>query len=214
MARRGAELRAHILDEAKAAFLESGYERTSMDAVAARAETSKRSLYAHFPTKDVLFLAVVDRSDELFRNRLSSPERYAAEPAEAAARYCGRFVEILSWPPVIRTCRLVITESDRLPAAAAQLYEVFFGTATERLATYLAKQYGLSAEQGDALATSMLSVVAYPAMLRALFGVEAPRELHKSGAENEAENESEIEAEVDMPAIRNAVDAALRGAGI
>jgi TetR/AcrR family transcriptional regulator of autoinduction and epiphytic fitness len=210
MARRGAELRAHILDVAKAAFLESGYERTSMDAVAARAETSKRSLYAHFPTKDVLFLAVVDRSDELFRNRLSSPEQYAAEPAEAAARYCGRFVEILSWPPVIRTCRLVITESDRLPAAAAQLYEVFFGTATERLATYLAKQYGLSAEQGDALATSMLSVVAYPAMLRALFGVEAPREPHGSGAENVAE----IGAEVDMPAIRSAVDAALRGAGI
>jgi hypothetical protein len=32
---------------AKDVFLETGYERASMDAVAARAGTSKRSLYAH-----------------------------------------------------------------------------------------------------------------------------------------------------------------------
>ncbi|MEU7784849.1 helix-turn-helix domain-containing protein [Amycolatopsis sp. NPDC049159] len=37
MARRGAALREHILDTAKAAFLEDGFERTSMDAIAARA---------------------------------------------------------------------------------------------------------------------------------------------------------------------------------
>lgn len=53
MARRGEALREHILDTAKLAFLEDGFERTSMDAIAARAETSKRPLYAHFPTKDV-----------------------------------------------------------------------------------------------------------------------------------------------------------------
>ena len=61
MARRGQALREHILDTAKLAFLEGGFERTSMDAIAARAETSKRSLYAHFPTKDALFLAVLER---------------------------------------------------------------------------------------------------------------------------------------------------------
>src|ERR1700704_2001960 len=33
------------------------FERASMDVVAARAETSKRSLYAHFESKEKLFLA-------------------------------------------------------------------------------------------------------------------------------------------------------------
>jgi AcrR family transcriptional regulator len=205
MARRGAELRAHIVDVAKSVFLESGFERTSMDTVAARAETSKRSLYAHFPTKDVLFLAIVDRSDELFRDRLSSPEQYAAEPAEAVTLFCGRFLQILSWTPVLRTCRIAIAEADRLPEAAAQLYEVFFGTAAERLAAYLAKRYDVSAEQGATLATSMLSTVAYPAVIRALFGVEEPREL--------SEHEAATESEVDLPAIRRAVDSVLRSAG-
>jgi AcrR family transcriptional regulator len=205
MTRRGAELRAHIVDVAKSVFLESGFERTSMDTVAARAETSKRSLYAHFPTKDALFLAIVDRSDELFRDRLSSPEQYAAEPGEAATLFCGRFLQILSWEPVMRTCRIAIAEADRLPEAASQLYEVFFGTATERLAAYLSKQYDVSAEQGTALATSMLSTVAYPAVVRALFGVEEPHELH--------EPEATIESEVDLSAIRRAVGSVLRSAG-
>src|SRR5450755_3901656 len=44
MARRGDKLREHILWIAKEVFLEMGFERASMDLVARRAETSKRSL--------------------------------------------------------------------------------------------------------------------------------------------------------------------------
>ena len=59
-ARRGDKLREHILWVAKDVFLEMGFERASMDVVAARAETSKRSLYAHFENKEKLFLAVIE----------------------------------------------------------------------------------------------------------------------------------------------------------
>ncbi|MQY20980.1 TetR/AcrR family transcriptional regulator [Nocardia macrotermitis] len=89
MARRGEALRGHILDTAKLAFLETGFERTAMDTIAARAETSKRSLCAHFPTKDTLFLAVVERIRNLFDERMGTPADYASEPssrARAAAR--------------------------------------------------------------------------------------------------------------------------------
>jgi AcrR family transcriptional regulator len=44
VARRGDELREHIVWAAKDVFLEMGFERASMDVVAARAATSKRSL--------------------------------------------------------------------------------------------------------------------------------------------------------------------------
>src|SRR3954451_21378811 len=97
MARRGQELREHILHTAKLAFLESGFERTSMDAIATRAETSKRSLYAHFPTKDALFLAVVERIRALFDQRMRTPAEYSEEPLEAIAQYCGRFVQLVRW---------------------------------------------------------------------------------------------------------------------
>lgn len=196
MARRGAELREHILDEAKWAFLESGFERTSMDAVAARAQTSKRSLYAHFPTKDALFLAVVDRVHDLFRGRLLTPGHYADDPAEAAALFCGRFLQMLGYAPILRTCRLGITEAERLPEAAARLYEVFFGTATERLAAYLCGPYGLDAAAGGALAARLLGMTVYPALTRTLFGVGELRD--------DLPDEAAIETDVDMTPIRQA----------
>jgi hypothetical protein len=49
----------------------------------ARAKTSKRSLYAHFESKDKLFLAVLDLIRELYLGRLKTPDAYAEEPAEA-----------------------------------------------------------------------------------------------------------------------------------
>jgi AcrR family transcriptional regulator len=196
MARRGAELREHILDTAKFAFLESGFERTSMDAVAARAQTSKRSLYAHFPTKDVLFLAVVDRVHELFRGRLLTPERYSDDPAEAAALFCGRFLQMLGYAPILQTCRLGIAEAERLPEAAARLYEVFFGTAAERLAAYLGRQYGLDAPAASALAGRLLGLTVYPALLRALFGLGKLRD--------DLPDETAIASDVDLTAIRQA----------
>src|SRR4051794_12447408 len=123
MARRGEALREHILDTAKLAFLDDGFERTSMDAIAARAETSKRSLYAHFATKDALFLAVVERGRALFGDRIGSPADYAEQPAEAVVRYCGRFVQLLGWSSVGKMVRLGISEADRLPELTAGLFD-------------------------------------------------------------------------------------------
>lgn len=201
MARRGAELREHILDAAKYAFLESGFERTSMDAVAARAGTSKRSLYAHFPTKDALFLAVIDRVHDLFRGRLRTPDHYAADPAEATALFCGRFLQMFGWAPVLQTCRMGISEAERLPEAAAQLYEVFFGTATERLAAHLCGHYGLDAAAGGTLAAHLLGMTVFPTLPRALFGI---GELRDGIPDDES-----IDTDIDMTAIRQATRSAL-----
>jgi TetR/AcrR family transcriptional regulator of autoinduction and epiphytic fitness len=40
-------------------FRASGYEATSMDRIAARAGTSKRTVYNHFPSKEVLFAEIL-----------------------------------------------------------------------------------------------------------------------------------------------------------
>src|SRR3954453_13351061 len=159
MARRGQELREHILDTAKLAFLEDGFERTSMDAIAARAETSKRSLYAHFPTKDALFLAVVGRIRTLFGARMRTPAEYSEEPSEAVVRYCGRFVQVLRWSSVARMLRLGIAEADRVPDLAAGLYDVVFGDTAGNLAAHLATTSGLATAEAEAVADELIGLV-------------------------------------------------------
>ena len=51
---------AAILDAAVAEFRSAGYEATTMDRVAAAAGVSKRTVYNHFPSKDALFLRILE----------------------------------------------------------------------------------------------------------------------------------------------------------
>jgi len=53
-----------ILDAAETLFVTDGYERTTVDAVAARAQVSKRTVYNHFSDKEVIFLQVLGRVHE------------------------------------------------------------------------------------------------------------------------------------------------------
>ena len=117
---------------AKDVFLEMGYERASMDAVAVRAGTSKRSLYAHFESKDKLFLAVLDLIRELYLG-LKTPDAYASDPVEAVTLFCGRFLQLMAWEPQVRTCRLSIAEAERLPGSSSAYYEAIFASTHQRL---------------------------------------------------------------------------------
>lgn len=52
--------RAAILSAARALFLSAGFDRTSVDAIASRAQVSKRTVYDYFGDKHALLRAVVE----------------------------------------------------------------------------------------------------------------------------------------------------------
>lgn len=61
----GGNARQRILAAARRAFFAQGFRRVTMDEMAAQLGMSKKTLYAHFPTKSALIEAVV--SDKLAR---------------------------------------------------------------------------------------------------------------------------------------------------
>lgn len=193
MARRGQALREHILDTAKLAFLEGGFERTSMDAIAARAETSKRSLYAHFPTKDALFLAVVERVRTLFGERMRTPAEYSEDPSAAIVQYCGRFVQLLRWSSVGMMLRSAIAESERLPDLASGLYDVMFAGTARNLASHMEATLGVAGDRAEAVATELVGLAIHPLLPRLLFGVDP--------LVDEAPDPSRLADEVDLDRI-------------
>jgi len=194
MARRGEELREHILWAAKDVFLEMGFERASMDEVAARASTSKRSLYAHFESKEKLFLAVIEFVRGLFLGRLKMPADYSEKPAEALTLFLGRYLEVLLYEPSIQMCRTSMAETARFPEGAAEHFDVLFTQANIRLAAYLMETFGLSARASAEAAERLLGQLVYPKLLRALFGLEKLAESFEDAA-----------AAVDLKPIRKAV---------
>lgn len=200
MAKRGDALREHILWTAKEVFLELGFERASMDVVSLRAKTSKRSLYAHFESKEKLYLAVIELVRGLFLGQLETPSEYGHKPAEALTRFCARYLEILLHESAIQMCRISMAETARFPEGAAEHFDVMFTEVHTRVAEYLKATFGTSTRVSADAAQKLLGQLLYPRLVRALFGVD---KLQPSFGEDG------LSPSFDLRPVRKAVDAVL-----
>jgi AcrR family transcriptional regulator len=197
MRRRGDELSEHILFAAKDIFLELGFERASMDVIADRAKTSKRTLYAHFESKEKLYLAVIELVRGLYLDNLRTPAEYAQDTSEALVQFCGRFMDLLLWTPAVRMCRLAISEAERFPEGSASFYDAIFTTAHERLASFLRERLKLGPKASAEAADDLIGRITHPRLSRALFGIDKVRD--------EWLDEDKISADLDLKPIRKAV---------
>lgn len=71
--------RSRILDSALDVFARKGYHDSSVDEIVAGSGTSKGSVYFHFPNKQRLFLALVDKFAELLERRVKEAIEGEAE---------------------------------------------------------------------------------------------------------------------------------------
>jgi AcrR family transcriptional regulator len=86
---RSQQRHQRILDAATRVFSTKGYHGTLVDEIAAEAETSKGGVYFHFPNKQAIFLALLDRLANILRSRVETAVANEPDPldrAEAALR--------------------------------------------------------------------------------------------------------------------------------
>jgi len=87
---RSQQRHQRILDAATRVFSTKGYHATLVDEIAAEADTSKGGVYFHFPNKQAIFLALLDRLSVILRDRVEiAVAESPADPlqrAEAALR--------------------------------------------------------------------------------------------------------------------------------
>jgi len=81
------EKRESIVSAAIEAFQAEGYDNTSMDRIAEVAGASKRTLYNHFPSKEALFEAVIDR----FMGEVTALKRIPYDPDRALEEQLADF---------------------------------------------------------------------------------------------------------------------------
>ncbi|MBV8684033.1 MAG: TetR/AcrR family transcriptional regulator [Caulobacteraceae bacterium] len=105
--------RQAIVGAAAAVFREKGFDRASMDAVAARVGGSKATLYGYFPSKAELFLAVVE--DALLAPAVAPFDALSAQGdlRERLARFAGLHLEFRLQPDILALERLLIAASER-----------------------------------------------------------------------------------------------------
>lgn len=78
---RGRRRREVVLDAAESLFLEQGFHGTSMDELGAAAGISGPGLYRHYPSKDALLMAVLDRIWDTLAPRIAEAASLPPEPA-------------------------------------------------------------------------------------------------------------------------------------
>jgi AcrR family transcriptional regulator len=139
--RRSDAKRTAIVIAATTAFVAQGYEATSMDAVAADANVSKRTVYNHFPSKRDLFRAVTQRlyAGLLEAETLLPPAGEA--PETALPRLARAILKHLRQPEVTGLLRLVIAEQQRIPELAAEFQAAGKGPAVGLVERYFARAH-------------------------------------------------------------------------
>jgi AcrR family transcriptional regulator len=120
MARPRSNLRDRVLRAARHEFLAIGVEATPLRAIARRARTNLGMIYYYFPTKDDLFLAVIEepyaRLVDAFAEVLAVPGP-VRDRVRALYRRVGAFT-----PDEAATFRLVVSEALISPARRAAVF--------------------------------------------------------------------------------------------
>jgi AcrR family transcriptional regulator len=115
--RRKARTRASIIDAATALFHERGYEETSIQQIAERADTGVGTLYGYFPSKDEILREVL----VLARNEAA--ERYLAAvdaTTPAIDRLCAALGTLVEFFRANRTMLTAAFQLDTRPGSAIQ----------------------------------------------------------------------------------------------
>jgi TetR/AcrR family transcriptional repressor of mexJK operon len=108
-------LRDRILGVATQQFLAEGYGSTTIEAIAARAGVSKRTLYDRFDDKAKLFAAVVHRIIAQIRPPADVPLLAGATLPDVLCRLAGLILNAALSAPALALHRLVNAESARFP---------------------------------------------------------------------------------------------------
>ncbi len=109
-----------ILDAALQEFSQAGYAGARMDDIALRAGLSKGGLYAHFPSKEAVFVALLERNLSPSRLDIEAILDAATTARDLAEGIADHLHRSLANPAMVSTMRLLLAESGRVPHVAAR----------------------------------------------------------------------------------------------
>ncbi len=122
-----------ILDVAAVLFLRDGFAATSIEAIASGAGVSKRTLYARFPRKEAVFVAVVRRLIGDWLQGFDAAIESAASLETALLAAGRRMLDVALTPAALALHRLMVAEAGRFPELVAALRDGGSRSGIERL---------------------------------------------------------------------------------
>jgi AcrR family transcriptional regulator len=132
--------RQNILAAARQIFCELGFERASVDGIAARAGVSKATVYSHFQDKNALFVASFSQEVDALRSDFLACLKEPKGAIEDALQTIGeKLMHVALSPSVVALYRHASAESARFPEVGQLLFERGPVVVQDTLAAYLSR---------------------------------------------------------------------------
>lgn len=111
-----------VLNAATSVFLTYGFSAATTDMIQRKARVSKATLYACFPTKEALFIAVMERECAAMTTTLRAIEPTSGHVSRTLTDLGLSYLEIVLSPTALALMRVTVAEAPRFPDLARRFY--------------------------------------------------------------------------------------------
>lgn len=176
------EVEQRILDAAQTVFLARGLEGASVDEIAEAAHAGKPTIYARFPHKEAIFIAVMERmvrrrTEAVAAARLSIEADVAIE--ERLSGFAAALLRSALVEETVALVRAAVAEARRFPDLASSVHRLLRERGDDEVSRLLAdlvaagqlpRTPALAPERLTATAGRFIGLAMLPLMMRGLFG--------------------------------------------
>jgi len=165
-----------LLDNALDLFLRNGYERTTIEGIAASVGMAKRTVYTLYGDKKALFKASLQRAINAWILPVDELRAVESDDLEESLLAIGEaLVTNIMKPAGMKLLRITNAEANHMPEISTYTYEQGTGPTLEYLAELFARRLKLKPVQADEAALTFLYlVVGGPASL-SMWGIPTDR---------------------------------------
>ncbi len=128
-----------VLRAASKVFLAYGFSAATTDMIQCAAGVSKSTVYAHYPNKEALFVAVIERQCALMAQRLSGIAFQRGNLRQTLTALGLVYLETVLEPDALALFRVVAAEAPRFPQLARRFYRAGPQAVSSRATEYLAQ---------------------------------------------------------------------------
>jgi AcrR family transcriptional regulator len=169
--------RRQIIEGARKAFLDQGFDAASMNDIARIAGVSKGTLYVYFQNKEQLFEAICSEECKSQAESLFNFDRDDRDVEGTLTRIGIDFVTLVCRPEKASSARTVIAIAERMPEIGRAYYETGPARGIALLSDYLkkkVKQGVLAIDDCEIVAAQLIEALLAPLFKPILFNFGKP----------------------------------------
>jgi len=128
---------ATVLTAARSVFLTHGFSAATTDMIQQAAGVSKATVYAHYPTKEALFISVIDAECERFITTIRALQFQSTRLDDVLMAVAQAYLDLVLSAQGLALFRVVVADAPRFPELARKFYLAGPHTLSEIVAEHL-----------------------------------------------------------------------------